>query len=210
LVAISRDDQERARAHLLSAECALRRGRRHRALAKLDALAQALPDTAAGEAALFETAKLQAELGKPETALATVEHYLKIHPEGRFAEAGSMRRCELLVTLGRRAAARSCLDVYRRRFPNAARRHHAALLLGSLARLEGSYAEAAAAFEEFLALAPGSPHAEEAAYGRAWSLREGRLQGAGAAAAEYVRRYPDGAHADEVRAWLEAAAEGAR
>ncbi len=189
-----------ARAWMLSAECRLRTSNKQRALARFEEIVQKYPRTPSAEAALFEQAKLLDDLGR--RSLETFERYLKKHPQGRFVEEATMRRCEGLIRTQRTSEAKACLQRYRARFPRALRARQAVLLLATLARVEGQYLLAAGLYAEYLQGAPGAPKAEEARYQRAKCLRFARAPEAVSAASAYLKAHPKGARADEVRGWL--------
>jgi len=205
LVAQGSGDTDRARAELLGAECYLRQGEKRRALKLYQQLSRRYPETKGAEAALFEIAKLHAELGRARQGLAGMERYLERYPAGRFAEAATMRRCELLTGFKQLAKARSCLEGYRKSFPGGLRSAQAVLLLATIGRVEGRWADAAWLYRDYLARAPASPKAEGALYNLVRCLRWGRIEGAEEAIAEYLRRFPEGPHAEEVEQWRERA-----
>src|SRR5262249_41765857 len=130
-------DVDKARAEMLAAECQLRSGAKARALEAYAHVHETYAATQSAEAALFEAAKLEGELGKTSESLAHLEAYLaKYSTSGRFAEAATMRRCEILAEMKQLGEARGCLENYRRVFPEAIRTQQAVLLLATIARVE--------------------------------------------------------------------------
>lgn len=192
LVARSKTKAESNRAKLLSAECRLRRGERKRALSLYRAID--------AEAARFEVAKILADDGAAKSALEAFDAYLARHPKGRFEDVASMRRCEVLVTLGRLAKAESCLVEYRRR-PAGVRRRQADLLYAELLRRGGRCAEAIGVFEKVLANRPSRSEAERARYRIAQCHVRAKAPAAKAAVDAYLEHHPNGRHAAEVRKW---------
>jgi hypothetical protein len=204
LVARETAAQARGRAEMMSAECLLRREDRAGALAAFQNVVARYADTPSAEAALFETAKLEAELGAPASALATLDTYLRRFPSGQFAEAAHMRRCELLLGSRRLDLGRACLEAYRTAFPEGLRRQQALLLLANVERAERRWAEAVELYRAYLTR-PEARREEEARYNLVECSYHGRLSGLRAAATAYLERFPSGAHSDEVRRWLDLA-----
>lgn len=192
---------ERARAETLRAECQLRRGNKKIALGLFQKIAADYPDTASAEASLYETGKIQAEVGQTTKGLETVQRYLELHKDGKFVEPATARRCELLVALNRLEDARTCLMAYRSNFPKGLRAHQATLLLATIERVEGRWVEAARLYREYLASSSESSRAEEARYHLVRCLRLGGLDGVDAAIDDFLDQHPSGPHAEELKAW---------
>ncbi len=200
------DVQAQARAETLGAECRLRRGAKAAALSRYLRILDRYPETQSAEAALFEAGNLELDLGHREQALSRTDLYLSRHPQGRFSEAAAIRRCELLVSASRLTEARECLERYGHDHPKGLRASQALLLLATIARIEGRWAEAVPAYREYLSRAGASERAETAQYHLIECLLRGKLDGADEAISDYLAHHPGGAHAEEVEKWRQARA----
>ncbi|MEZ0314386.1 MAG: hypothetical protein ACAI38_21675 [Myxococcota bacterium] len=111
LVKSSKFAEDKAQALLLDAECAVRKSDKQGAVELYEKVAREYPWTASAETAVFEMATLQGDI-------TSAEAYLQRYPQGRFADAATFRRCELLLRSSAGAEARACLEGYRRDFPS--------------------------------------------------------------------------------------------
>jgi hypothetical protein len=117
-------------------------------------------------------------------------------------EASSAADLEALATAarykGRRALAERALLAQRRRFAGSSGARTAAYLLGMMS--EGANAGAAIGwYERYLAEAPGGPLASEALGRKLRLLSRAPGPAATSAARDYLRRFPNGAHAKVAR-----------
>ncbi|MBW2530809.1 MAG: PEGA domain-containing protein [Deltaproteobacteria bacterium] len=184
---------DRARARMLQAECAMRTGARKRALSIYEEIARE-HSTESAEVAQFEAAKLLVRLGRSREALAAMQRYLDRYPSGQFASFAAFRRCDLLIRLDQLDRARDCLDDYRRGFAGAVHANDATLLSATLARANEDWKGAAGLYRRYLAEAPSSARRESALYHLAVCLHRGKLDGLEQTIAEYLRAYPRGQH----------------
>jgi len=188
-----------ARALMLGAECRVRTGKKRKALQLFRRVEEKYGSTASAEAALFERAKLESDLGNRASALDGFESYLGRFPKGRLRDPATFRRCELLIGKKDMARARTCLEGYAERFGRGARIRDVQLLLATIARVEERWRDAAGYYRAYLRGAPPSERSAKARYELILCLRRGNLPGADEAVAEYLRLHPDGAHADALR-----------
>jgi len=112
-----------------------------------------------------------------------------------------MRRCELLARSKELGQARECLHNYRKQYPDAPRHQQAVLLLATISRVEGRWSEAAAYYNEYLKHSSDSKETEQALYHRFQCLKLAKQTGIHDAALEYLKRYPNGPHVEELKQW---------
>lgn len=201
LVRQSANVDQRAQASVLIAECRLRKGEKARALQQFKVVVDRYPRAAPTEAALFEAGKLAMELGRGDEAERLLEQYRERHPHGRFIEAADFRRCELLIGQRHLDEAGECLQHFTGTYPSSRRTKEALFLLATIARGEKSWSNAEKLYVRYLELEQDPVRAEKAAFQRIQCLRQGSLPGLAEALAEYLARFPDGAHAADVKKW---------
>jgi tetratricopeptide (TPR) repeat protein len=132
-------------------------------------------------------------------ALATLAEYDARFPKGLLRDEAALARLDARMALGQSAAALRQLDDTEIGGPRAA---ELLVLRGELRAGAGRHREAIRDFDRALARQPGERLAERALYGRAsCRFRAGDSDGQRSKAdlEEYVRRFPDGPHAAEVR-----------
>ncbi len=142
--------------------------------------------------------KALAEEGRYEEALRAAEAVGFATLCKRLGPADLLRLAEAARFAGRAARAEQALVMLRERF---ARSRHAAIAAYTLGRTafdqQAAYGKAARWFETYIEEQPSGPLAREA-LGRLMEARQraGLKQKARAAASDYLRRYPQGPHAD--------------
>jgi len=134
-------------------------------------------------------------------ALATLAEYDARFPKGLLRDEAALARLDARMALGQSAAALRQLDDAEIAGPRAT---ELLVLRGELRAAAGRHRDAIRDFDRALA-GPGSGRLyERALYGRAsCRFRAGDRDGSAADLREYVRRFPDGAHAAEVRQKLD-------
>ncbi len=179
----------------LQAECALRGGQPRVALEVYKGIAA--NGAGGAEAAQFEVGKLLADLDDHDGALRALDLYLARYKRGRFESEAAFRRCEAFIALTLPADARFCLEAFLAAKPEAPRRQEALFDLATIERTDHRWAEAAKHYEAYLKNAQG-PRAEEALFQLARCRKNGSLSGVSDAIDEALRRFPHGAHVDEL------------
>lgn len=192
------------RAELLSmlAQCFQVQGNRERALTLYQHVARRYRGTPVAENALFEAARLLAQLGRSKASLAALQDYTRAYPRGALLGDVKLRICQLQLEAQRLGDALSCVREYRRKHATGQRVGEALLLEATILRQTRFYAEAATTYAAYLEKADPA-RAEEALYWRVFCLqRSGDREGMRRAGAGYLARFPQGAHLAEVQRWM--------
>ena len=190
LVSHAKNEDVSARAVMLEAECWLRGREKRRALAPLDRVTTTYGKTASAQSALFEAAKVRADLGMSAEAAAGFDAYLASYPKGTFAEAASFRRCEMDAVTTSRSVAADCLETHLQRFPHGRRTGDALLLEGSYACAEEKWPDASRLYWSYLERIPAERDDVSNLSALLRCLRHGRTADADRAEAAFKARHP--------------------
>jgi hypothetical protein len=137
--------------------------------------------------------------GDPAAALVELDEYdRRLAGGGLFAGEVHLARVEALRALGRTGEARALLESLD--IDRLPRSRELRVLRGELRASAGRWTEALGDFERVLTVADLSPLTERSLYGRgSCRLRLGDREGADADFAEYLKLFPDGPNAVQVR-----------
>ena len=193
---------DRSETLTLIAECHLALAEPRRALAIYRKVDRDLRHTPAAEAALFEIGRLSEELGEHKRAKNAFRNYVKRHTGGPLHADALFRLCALEIGDRQFDAAKTCLQRYREKHRDGERVAESFALEAKLEKeIDKNWEKAAALYHRAYELESGA-RAERAAYG--WVVCLGAIDAPAAAKAaqEYLKHFPDGVHAQEVRAWV--------
>jgi ferric-dicitrate binding protein FerR (iron transport regulator)/TolA-binding protein len=208
LVAAGRLDEARAALSGASADShwrvadAMRAARRYRdALAVYRSIRIGFPGTTSAHNARFAEGRLLLDrLGDPRGAAEAFDGYLAQAPGGALAAEAMLGKARAAWALGDHAGVERSVRAYLDAHGSAARAAEAAVLLGDSLRARSSWRAAADAYRTAISRGARGRVAEDAWYGAVESLaRAGDRAGAGAAAREYLTRFPEGRWAERAR-----------
>ncbi|MBI5509591.1 MAG: PEGA domain-containing protein [Deltaproteobacteria bacterium] len=189
---------DEARAWMLAGECYVRAGQRRRGLAIYERVVDRYADTASAELALFETAKLNEDLGRVRRSRVRFKQYLAAYPDGRLADAATLRLCESLLKSGALDDAKHCLEGYRGAFGRSPRATQAWQALAARYHSQGSCAAALPLYRDLLAQSAPDLDVEAVSYAVLLCLAATHDKGLAAAVQDYLRRFPQGEHRESI------------
>ncbi len=161
------------------------------------------PSTLAAETELLGQAlRALRQGGQPAAAIAVLDQYQVLFPAGSLAREAAVARVDALLAQGSRREALDLLSALS--VERMGRRHELLVIRGELRSASGGCAAAAEDFTLVLAEPAAPAFHERALHGRAACLlRQGETARAENDLREYLRRFPEGRFAAEVRQDLE-------
>lgn len=164
-------------------------------------------DLAAGES--LRVARVEGTPTAPPTAIFPSPPALSVeNREGALrpaeAVAGLLEQADAARARGDQASAERAFATIVAQYPQDARAQSAAFSMGRLQRARGNFAGAAGTFKALRQKVPNGPLAEDASAeeANAWALA-GQLTLSRSAAEQYIKRYPQGAHASRMQRLLQ-------
>jgi len=151
------------------------------------------------ELSLYQAARIELTSGRPGRALTRFEQLAQKFPAGTLARETRLAALECKLELGRLEEAQRELDGYLARYPDTERRADLRFLRAELYRKLG---DCNRAFVDYGKVREG-PRAEDAIYLTAWCAdRIGKADVAKMMLGEYLRRFPNGRHAEQAKGYL--------
>ncbi|MFC1610551.1 FecR domain-containing protein [Myxococcota bacterium] len=192
----------RADAKSRVAECYLQRNDTLKALEVYRQIRQQHRRTAAGQTALFEIGRLSEELGESTKAERAFAAYVKEYGRSPLAGDARFRLCSYALRAERHQEASRCLRDYRTHHARGERMAETLFLEATLHRdVTKDLEQAAQLFAQYGRLGQGD-RLEDAAFWRAWCLRELESPDLEMAVRDYLKRFPGGSRAAKVKQWL--------
>ncbi|MBL8955763.1 MAG: outer membrane protein assembly factor BamD [Myxococcaceae bacterium] len=154
------------------------------------------------EPAQYEVARLTLRaLKKPGDAARELDEYQRRWPQGSLSHEVALSSIEVQLKLGAGPAALRAMDDFLAKFPSSERRGEVHFLRATVRRDRGDCAGAAADYLELLA---DPVHADDALYFAAVCEQQlGQEGDARRHLTEYLQKFPEGAHAADVRRFFE-------
>jgi len=198
----SQAHRERAEALSLVGECHLSSKEEKQALEIFEKIRRKYSKTPAGENALFEVGRLSEKLGQHDEARRAFQAYVRDYRHGPLVADARFRLCSIFLRAKRYDEALRCLRAFRKRHRRGERFVEALFLEATLHKdVKGDHSSAAALFDRYVQEGTGDK-LEEACYWRAFSLKQVDDNRFESAARDYLKRFPDGPHAERVEQWL--------
>ncbi len=185
-------------------DCFLATGDQPGALSALQGLRKLFPDSVAAGNALFEIGRLHEKAGRNQEARESFSDYNRLYPDGSLRAEAHLRTCSIAVSTSQFNDAVVCLSDYRAAYGDGAAtasRARAVYLEGRVRMNTKDYSGAIDSFRTYLD-SGHKTYREDSLYRYYRCVAVSDPDAAAEVAREYLRSFPGGSHANQIRSLL--------